>query len=144
MLHASHALVPVMVDGELRWAIVESEQLEIIDDWDVAAMAATGSVTIVATDAIIPEKRTLSFQKMMSATDHDGVFHEEEEGGAGVTVRCPCATSAMCDCLAPIRRRRGTRWKGRLRQPAPMETVLGRHLPRGLFADGNDAYLVAM
>lgn len=82
MLHASHALVPVMVDGELRWAIVESEQLEIIDDWDVAAMAATGSVTIVATDAIIPEKRTLSFQEMMSATDHDGVFHEEEEGGA--------------------------------------------------------------
>src|SRR5215831_8226961 len=30
MLHASHALVPVMVDGELLWAIVAREQLEIV------------------------------------------------------------------------------------------------------------------
>jgi alkylation response protein AidB-like acyl-CoA dehydrogenase len=77
MLHASHALVPVMFDGVLNWAIVPAEQLEILDDWDVAAMAATGSVSIVATDAVVPDSWALSFQKMMSATDHDGVFHEE-------------------------------------------------------------------
>ena len=78
MLHASHALVPVMVDGELCWVILPREQLEIIDDWDVAAMAATGSVTIVATDAVVPESWALPFGKMMSATDHEGTFHEEE------------------------------------------------------------------
>ena len=78
MLHASHALVPVMVDGELLWAIVAREQLEILDDWDVAAMSATGSVTIVATDALVPSGWSMPFGKMMSATDHDGLFHEEE------------------------------------------------------------------
>ena len=78
MLHASHALVPVMVDGELLWAIVAREQLEILDDWDVAAMSATGSVTIVATDALVPSGWAMPFGKMMSATDHDGLFHEEE------------------------------------------------------------------
>jgi alkylation response protein AidB-like acyl-CoA dehydrogenase len=77
MLHASHALVPVMFDGVLNWAIVPADQLEILDDWDVAAMAATGSVSIVATDAVVPDSWALSFQQMMSATDHDGVFHEE-------------------------------------------------------------------
>ena len=78
MLHASHALVPVLVDGRLLWAIVGREQLEILDDWDVAAMAATGSVTIVANGAVVPDRWTMPFEKMMSATDHDGMFHEEE------------------------------------------------------------------
>jgi 3-hydroxy-9,10-secoandrosta-1,3,5(10)-triene-9,17-dione monooxygenase len=78
MLHASHALVPVMVDDEMSWVIVPREQLEIVDDWDVAAMAATGSVTIAAADALVPESWALPFGKMMSATDHEGTFHEEE------------------------------------------------------------------
>ena len=78
MLHASHALVPVMVDDDMCWVIVPREQLAISDDWDVAAMSATGSVTIAATDAVVPESWALSFGKMMSATDHEGMFHEEE------------------------------------------------------------------
>jgi alkylation response protein AidB-like acyl-CoA dehydrogenase len=86
MLHASHALVPVMVDGELLWAIVAREQLEIVDDWDVAAMSATGSVTIVATDAVVPDGWAMPFRQMMSATDHDGTFHEEEVMGLPFSV----------------------------------------------------------
>ena len=83
MVHASHALVPVKVEGEVLWAILTREQLEILDDWDVAAMAATGSVSIVATDAVVPERWTMPFQKLMSATDHYGLFHEED------TIRLP-------------------------------------------------------
>jgi 3-hydroxy-9,10-secoandrosta-1,3,5(10)-triene-9,17-dione monooxygenase len=78
ILHASHALVPATIDGELFWVILPREQLEIFDDWDVAAMAATGSVTIAATDAVVPESWALPFAKAMSATDHEGTFHEEE------------------------------------------------------------------
>lgn len=78
MLHASHALVPAVIDGEFFWVIVPREQLEIVDDWDVAAMAATGSVTIEAKDAVVPESWAMPFGKMMSATDHDGTFHQEE------------------------------------------------------------------
>lgn len=78
MLHASHALVPVSIDESLFWVLLPREQLEIIDDWDVAAMAATGSVTIVANDAVVPEKWAMPFARMMSATDHGGAFHTEE------------------------------------------------------------------
>jgi len=78
MLHASHALVPAMIDGDMFWVILPREQLEIFDDWDVAAMAATGSVTIEAKGAVVPETWAMPFGKMMSATDHEGVFHEED------------------------------------------------------------------
>ena len=78
MLHASHALVPVTIEDGMSWVIVPREQLEIIDDWDVAAMSATESVTIVAKDAVISDTWAMPFAKMMSATDHEGMFHDEE------------------------------------------------------------------
>ena len=78
ILHASHALVPVLIDGGMFWVIVPREQLEVFDDWDVAAMAATGSVTIEAKGVVVPESWAMPFAKMMSATDHEGVFHDEE------------------------------------------------------------------
>lgn len=78
ILHASHAMVPVIVDNDMSWVIVPQDQLELIDDWDVAAMAATGSVTIVARDVTVPDTWALPFAKMMSATDHEGTFHDEE------------------------------------------------------------------
>lgn len=78
ILHASHALVPVIVDNDMSWVIVPRDQLELIDDWNVAAMVASGSVTIVAKDVVIPDTWALPFGKMMSATDHEGTFHEEE------------------------------------------------------------------
>jgi 3-hydroxy-9,10-secoandrosta-1,3,5(10)-triene-9,17-dione monooxygenase len=76
--YASHALVPAMIDGEMYWVILPGEQLEIFDDWDVAAMAATGSVTIEAKGAVVPESWAMPFGKMMSATNHEGMFHDEE------------------------------------------------------------------
>ncbi|WP_141682186.1 acyl-CoA dehydrogenase family protein [Mycobacterium malmoense] len=80
MLHASHALVPVIIDGdrELRWVIVPREQLSIAHDWDVASMAATGSVTITAADAVVPDTWAIPFAAAMSANDHPGTFHEDE------------------------------------------------------------------
>lgn len=80
MLHASHALVPVIIDGdkELRWVIVPREQLDIADDWDVASMAATGSVTITAVDAVVPDGWAIPFGAAMSANDHPGTFHDDE------------------------------------------------------------------
>ncbi len=78
ILHASHALVPVVIDGDMFWVIVPREQLEVFDDWDVAAMAATGSVSIEAKGVEVPENWAMPFAKMMSATDHEGMFHDEE------------------------------------------------------------------
>ena len=78
MLHASHALLPVIIDADMYWVIVPREQMEIFDDWDVASMAATGSVSIEVKDALVPESWALPFGQMMSAADHGGTFHEED------------------------------------------------------------------
>ncbi len=53
-----------VVDGEMCLVIMPREKLEIIDDWEVAAMAATGSVTIVAKDADVPRNCALAFGKI--------------------------------------------------------------------------------
>lgn len=90
MHHASHALVPALIDGGLHWVLLAREQLEISDDWDVAAMCATGSVTIEAKDAVVPESWTIAFGRAMSATDHDGTFHDEE------VMRLPFSSLTFC------------------------------------------------
>jgi 3-hydroxy-9,10-secoandrosta-1,3,5(10)-triene-9,17-dione monooxygenase len=78
ILHASHALVPAMVDDAFHWLIVARDDLDLSDDWDVASMVATGSVTIAADGVFVPEARGLPFGVLMSATDHPGAVHEEE------------------------------------------------------------------
>lgn len=90
MHHASHALVPALIDGGLFWVLLPREQLDISDDWDVAAMRATGSVTIEARDAAVPETWAISFGSAMSATDHEGTFHEEE------VMRLPFSSLTFC------------------------------------------------
>ena len=78
ILHASHALVPAMVDDAFFWLIVARDDLEVSDDWDVASMVATGSVTIAADRVFVPEAHGLPFGVLMSPTDHPGAVHEEE------------------------------------------------------------------
>ena len=78
ILHASHALVPAMVDDAFHWLIVAREHLEVFDDWDVASMVATGSVTIAADNVFVAEAYALPFGILMSATEHPGAVHEEE------------------------------------------------------------------
>jgi alkylation response protein AidB-like acyl-CoA dehydrogenase len=67
-----------MCDGVASWCLVERDQLELLDDWDVAAMAATGSVTIVADSVFVPEARVLAVVDLMHPTEHPGSFHEEQ------------------------------------------------------------------
>lgn len=78
IVHASTALVPALVDGKLNWCIVEKDQLQVLDDWDVAGMSATGSVTVVGEDLFVPNERMLDLSLLMSADQHGGTFHEEE------------------------------------------------------------------
>jgi alkylation response protein AidB-like acyl-CoA dehydrogenase len=78
LLHAPYALVPVIVDKAACWFIVARGNLEIFDDWDMASMVATGSVTIATKDTFVPDGWGLEIGKLMSATGHAGVFHAEE------------------------------------------------------------------
>lgn len=90
ILHGSHALVPAVCDRVMSWCLVERDELEVLDDWDVAAMAATGSVTIAADAVFVPESRVVAVDRLMHPTEHLGAFHEE---GA---YRLPFSALAIC------------------------------------------------
>jgi 3-hydroxy-9,10-secoandrosta-1,3,5(10)-triene-9,17-dione monooxygenase len=66
MLHASHAFVPVMVGDAAHWALLRREDLEVMDDWYMSGMSATGSVTIAAKNAFVPENCTYDIPKLMA------------------------------------------------------------------------------
>lgn len=75
--HGSHALVPAMVGEAFHWFIMPRESYELIDDWHVEAMSATGSVTIVAKDVFVPDGWHMDVNTLVAATDHPGLFHDE-------------------------------------------------------------------
>ena len=78
VLHAPYALVPVVVDNAAYWFIVARKDLEISDDWDMASMVATGSVTIATNNTFVPDGWGIEIRKLMSATGHSGTFHAED------------------------------------------------------------------
>lgn len=64
--HSSHwdCLVAVVDDGtdappRAMIALVSMDDLTILDDWDPAGLAATGSHTVLADDMFVPERRIL-------------------------------------------------------------------------------------
>jgi alkylation response protein AidB-like acyl-CoA dehydrogenase len=78
VLHAPYALVPAIVDNSGYWFIVARENLEMSDDWDMASMVATGSVTIATKNTFVPDGWGIEIGKLMSATGHSGTFHAED------------------------------------------------------------------
>jgi alkylation response protein AidB-like acyl-CoA dehydrogenase len=68
VLHAPYALCPAFVDNSPYWFIVAREYLEISNDWDMASMVATGSVTIATENTFVPDGWGIEIKKLMSAT----------------------------------------------------------------------------
>jgi alkylation response protein AidB-like acyl-CoA dehydrogenase len=77
MHHAPYALCPAILDGALWWFIVPREALEIADDWEMASMSATGSVTIATTDTFVREGWGMPIEDLVSADRHGGLSHPE-------------------------------------------------------------------
>lgn len=74
---AEGALLPAMADGEPCWLAVKRADVDIIDDWNVAAMKASGSATVVATGVFVPDDQCMPIARLVSARDHHGVGHAE-------------------------------------------------------------------
>ncbi|MEV0846470.1 acyl-CoA dehydrogenase family protein [Streptomyces sp. NPDC049954] len=63
--HSTWKLLSVLVpsedgDPEPVMAVVPMRELRMIDDWDVAGLRGTGSLTVVAEDLFVPDARCLS------------------------------------------------------------------------------------
>jgi alkylation response protein AidB-like acyl-CoA dehydrogenase len=75
--HAHFVLVPALIEKELHWFLAPRENLTTIDDWDMTAMAATGSATAVAEQLFVRDGWHMEISKIVSATDHYGTAHDE-------------------------------------------------------------------
>jgi alkylation response protein AidB-like acyl-CoA dehydrogenase len=76
--HASHALVPAMVGDAMHWFIMRRSDVELIDDWHMEAMSATGSVTIAADAVFVADGWHCDINRLVSAEDYPGAgLHDE-------------------------------------------------------------------
>lgn len=69
----------VMTDGERvpHTFLLAHDTVTIHDDWFMSGMAATGSVSITAKEAFVPEERALRTDIFHSADEHPGASHPE-------------------------------------------------------------------
>ncbi|MGW8202271.1 hypothetical protein ACWGM0_06955 [Sphingomonas bisphenolicum] len=51
--------------------------MELIDDWHLASMSATGSISVAIKDHFVADGWWASIGRIMSADQHDGTFHAE-------------------------------------------------------------------
>ncbi len=76
--HGSHALVPAMVGDAMHWFIMRRADVELIDDWHMEAMSATGSVTIAASNVFVADDWHCDIRRLVSAEGYPGAgFHNE-------------------------------------------------------------------
>jgi len=61
---------------EPRFFVVPKSQIEVIDDWNVLGMRATGSRSIKIEDAFIPAHRSCSLADMLSGTTPGATLHD--------------------------------------------------------------------
>jgi len=76
--HASHALVPAMVGSAMHWFLMPRSDVELIDDWHMEAMSATGSVTIAANKVFVADDWHCDINRLVSADNYPSAgFHED-------------------------------------------------------------------
>jgi len=75
--HAEGVLLPSMLEGEPWSFILPRGDVGADDDWDVSAMGASGSVTLIANGAFVPEDWAMPSARLASPDGHHGLEHPE-------------------------------------------------------------------
>lgn len=76
--HATHILLTCVVDNDLGFFIVPKAEVELIDDWYMASMSATGSISVAVKDHFVADGWWSPIIRIFSPDLHDGVFHAEK------------------------------------------------------------------
>jgi alkylation response protein AidB-like acyl-CoA dehydrogenase len=79
--HADYVMSPLVVDDALYTAIVPSDELEIVDNWDTLGMRGTGSNDVTVKDAFISEQLVVAMPQNGRA--------EKNRHYQGQLYRCP-------------------------------------------------------
>lgn len=76
--HAQWAIVGAQCDdGVPRYLAVPMTDIEIVDDWHVLGMRATGSFSLVLRDVFVPEHRTMTIADTVAGTPPGRLVHPD-------------------------------------------------------------------
>jgi alkylation response protein AidB-like acyl-CoA dehydrogenase len=76
--HCSHVLVPAMVGEAMHWFIMPRAEVELVDDWRMEAMSATGSISIAANDVFVADGWHCDVNRLTGVNDYPGLgVHDE-------------------------------------------------------------------
>lgn len=70
--HANFVMLSSMLDGAPHWFLMRRDQIGLLDDWDMAGLAASGSATVVLDDLFIPEGWFMPFMACLLPFGHGG------------------------------------------------------------------------
>jgi hypothetical protein len=59
-----------MVEGAMHWCLVPRKDLELVDDWHMEAMSATGSITLVAQDLFVADGWHMPVETLTQPSPH--------------------------------------------------------------------------
>jgi alkylation response protein AidB-like acyl-CoA dehydrogenase len=79
VMHADWVMLSVMTPGEtparMRMAAIPADQVKVIDVWQVAGMAGTGSNDILAEDVFVPSRHMADFDAMRDGAACGATLH---------------------------------------------------------------------
>jgi 3-hydroxy-9,10-secoandrosta-1,3,5(10)-triene-9,17-dione monooxygenase len=80
---------------EIRWVLVPKSDCRIVDDWHVLGLRGTGSKSVVALDAFVPDHRTMRYDDLLEGRSLGATVH------AGPLYRAPIWTVFTLGICAP-------------------------------------------
>lgn len=70
--HANMVMVASMLDDVPYWFLMHRNQVAVLDDWDMAGLAASGSCTVVVEDVLVPEGWYVPILALNLSSGHGG------------------------------------------------------------------------
>jgi len=95
IVHAHYLIAPAVVDDIPHWFLLPREAVQVIDDWDMGAMRATGSLTATVENLFVAESWALPIETIVSAKAGEAAIHPESVyrysfGALGASIASAC------------------------------------------------------
>lgn len=95
MQHAHYVMAPGMLGDEVYWFLLPRDDVQMLDDWRMGSMSATGSITVAAQDLFVPSARALPIRTIVSTKSAEDAIHPEPAyrlsyGALGLTNASSC------------------------------------------------------
>lgn len=77
IVHARYILLPAIAEGVPTWFLAPRQSVQIIYDWEMGSMCATGSHTVAVEDLLVADAWSMPIQAILSAKTPEEALHPE-------------------------------------------------------------------